>query len=100
VDCQLIPFCVSLNDFCTLDLNISKKNSTNSAEEKNYSRVKVDAYCFECVLTFISVHPWANSKWDIDQSERMLYFCYVIGFVFMLNSSRVKKVNSVYGLKG
>ena len=35
---------------------------TNSAVETNYSRVKVDTYCFERALAFVSVHPWANSK--------------------------------------
>ena len=48
------------NDFCTLPLNIRIKTFTNSAVKTNYSRAKVDAYCFERALAFVSVHPWAN----------------------------------------
>ena len=27
---------------------------------------------------FVSMHQWANGRWLTDQSERTLYFCYVI----------------------
>ena len=45
---------------------------------KKYSSVESDAYGFEHVLAFVAFHPWANSKWVIDQSEHVLYFCYAI----------------------
>ena len=42
--------------------------------------VERDVYDFECALAFVTIHPWANSKWEIDQLERALYFCYVISY--------------------
>ena len=35
-------------------------------------------YGFEHVLVFVTIHPWANSKWVIDQSEHALLhlLCY------------------------
>lgn len=45
---------------------------------KKYSSVESDAYGFEHALAFVAFHPWANSKWVIDQSEHVLYFCYAI----------------------
>ena len=49
------PFLVGPNDFCTLPLNI-RITFTNSTVKTNYSRIKVDAYCFECVLALVSVN--------------------------------------------
>ena len=42
--------------------------------------VERDVYDFERALAFVTIHPWANSKWEIDQLERALYFCYVISY--------------------
>ena len=45
---------------------------------KNRVAVESDVYNFECVLAFVTIHPWANGKWVIDQSEHALYLSYVI----------------------
>ena len=32
-----------------------------------------------CALAqFFGLHPWPNGRWLTDQSEHVLYFCYVI----------------------
>ena len=38
---------------------------------------------FEPALALATIHLWANSKWEIGQSERaVLYSCYVINIYF------------------
>ena len=43
-------------------------------EDKNIVKYKET----RTVLSFVTIHLWANSKSVIDQSERALYFCYAL----------------------
>ena len=61
-----------------LRIKLSFSIKTTTKEEKNRVAVESDAYGFAHALAFGSIHPWANRKWVIDQSERALYFCYLI----------------------
>ena len=73
---------LSLSSQCGLQnllrIKLSFSIKTKTKEEKVRVAVESDAYGFERVLAFVSIHPWAIRKWVIDQSERALYFCYVI----------------------
>ena len=74
----LLNFTLSSIVFVNFLLVLREKSFCANLEVKKYSRIGSDKYSFECALAFITIHPWANSKWPIDQSECSLYFCYVI----------------------
>ena len=57
------PFWLAWNDFCTLPLNIRIKT--------NYSRVIVEAYCFERALAFVSVQS-AFAHGQIDNNNKFI----------------------------
>ena len=59
-------------------LPVLRQKSSQTMRFKKYSSIASDAYGFEHALAFVAFHPWANSKWVIDQSEHMLSFCYAI----------------------
>ena len=59
-------------------LSVLRQKSLQTMRFKKYNGVESDAYGFEFVLAFVAFHPWANSKWVIDQSEHVLFFCYAI----------------------
>ena len=67
--------CVLQNLLC---IKLSFIIKTKNQRGKNRVAVESDAYSFERALAFVSIHPWANRKWVVDQSERALYLCYLI----------------------
>ena len=78
---------------CTLVDNDTRHHSGQNVVQKIELHHK--ALCFALVIEYVSsIHPWANSRCPINQSEHALCFSYVINLLRAENTITSKIIRN------